>query len=47
MTNFYNFALKIETNWAKRSLSLFWKLEMPPMIIIIIMILCIFSLFIL
>ena len=33
MTIFYNFALKIETIEVKRSLSSFWKLEMPMMLL--------------
>ena len=41
MTTFYNFALKWKPVELKGSLSPFWKLEMPPM-----MLLCMFGLLI-
>ena len=41
MTTFYNFALKIETSWAKSFLSPFWKLETPQIILLCMFGLCI------
>ena len=41
MTPFFNLALKIETSRVKETLTPFWKLEMPMML------LCMFGLFIL
>ena len=46
MTTLYNFAVKIETNWAKKVVKPILETWMPPMMIII-MILFMFGLFIL